>query len=190
MKNTQDDTVAVWKCIAAKVKGRGKVLDEAETHVHISSGKRSGEVVIVLSPGVIRVMEKMVTDETKKLAIRNAGKHHLLRYLAFCGGIEFSIRKIKVPNVELFYSLGFIFQQALRCIKRGRVEEEKGAILNQAEKIVSGLSPKKRATSVYYGGGLFNVKINGCEDPFRGVDFKETISNLKKFFGLDNQGGS
>jgi hypothetical protein len=181
MKNTQNDITVVWKHLAVKIKGRGKVLSDEETGVSITPGKRSGEVDIVLNSGIMKVMERMVTNETKKLVAKNGGKYHLLRFLAFCGGIAFSPRKIKVPNLELFYALGFIFQQTLRCIKRGRVEEEKGAILNQAEKIVSGLLPKRRVTSVYYGSGLFNIKISGYHHLINGSDSKETISNLKKF---------
>jgi len=180
VKNTQDDTIAVWKYLAVKIRGRGRVLREEETEVNIVPGKRSGEVNIILSPGIMRVMERKITNETKKLVGKDGGKHHLLRYLAFCGGVDFGYRKIKVPNVELLYALGFIFQQTLRCIKRGRVEEEKEIILNQAEKIVANLLPRKRITSVYYGSGLFNIKINGCQH-INGKDSKEVISNLKIF---------
>jgi hypothetical protein len=183
MKNTQDDTAAIWDFLAAKIRGRGKVLSKKETEVSITPGKRSGEVNIVLDLGIMRKMEKMITDESKKLAIKKDGKHHLLRYLAFCGGIVFRPHKIVVPDVELLHALSYIFGQALRRTKQDRVDAEKKTILTQAEKIISDFSLKRRITSVYYGGGLFNIKINGCAQKISGNDSKETISSLKKFIG-------
>ena len=180
VKNTQDDTIAIWNFLATKIRGRGKVLSEKETEVSITPGKRSGEVNIVLDLRIMRKMEKMITDESKKLAIKNDKKHHLLRYLAFCGGVAFSPHKIVVPDVELLHALSYIFGRVLRRIKRERVDEEKEVILDQAKEIVPRISPKSRVTSVYYGSGLYNVKISGLPDPVKGRDYREVIFNLKK----------
>jgi rRNA processing protein Krr1/Pno1 len=84
--------------------------------------------------------------------------------------------------MELFYALGFIFQQTLRRIKRVRVEKEKEKILSQTKEIVSRFlhKGKKMRVSVFYSGGFFILKANGFEDPIKGVNCEEVMLNLKK----------
>jgi hypothetical protein len=183
MKNTFDDITEVLKCLAIKIKGRGTVLSEKETTIRAELGKARGEVYIFLDRGILRSIKDKIDEESKKLFTEIDGGHHLIRYIALCGRIKFDKKKIKEPNNEIFYALGYVFQQTLRCIKRGRVEEEKGAIHIQADKIVSNLPSPKRVTSVYYMKGVYGVKISGRSLIF-GRDAREVIFNLNNFLGL------
>lgn len=189
MKKLAGEIIAVWECIGAQAQGKGKVLNKDEISLSINHGKRDGELEIVVNSEILRVMERIVINETKKLVIKDSGCHHLLRYLAFCGGIEFCPHKIKVRDTELFYALGYIFRQALKNVKNNRIEDDKAIISNEAGKIVQTFFPGKRLTSIFYKDGLFQVRVDGG-DFARGANIKEVILSLKKLLGLEDKKGS
>lgn len=189
MKKLVGEIAAVWECIGVQVQGKGKVLSKDEISLSISQGKKDEELEIIVNPGILRVIERIVINETKKLVIKDNNRYHLLRYLAFYGGIEFRSHKIKVRDTELFYALGYIFRQALRRVKNNRIDEDKTIISNEADKIVRTFFPKKRLTSIFYRDGLFQIRVDGKEFA-RGVNVKEVILSLKKLLGVEDKKGS
>jgi len=158
MQKEAADIINMWEIMGRCIKGQGNIINQKEIEIDIVR-KTGGSLTfkIFLRTNVLREIERIVIEETKKLYKKDDNGHDLSRYLARYGGIVFSDSNMEVDGSEKLYMLGYVFRQALCNMKKKRVASEKERI----RQIFIASDKAKMPTSIFYKKGSFWVKIDG-----------------------------